>query len=98
MAVAGELRTSRLCSSSFFVFFFPLPSARYILRLFIIFFYVHTFDDAWYVEICSSKPPTGSIYKPSTIYKEVLLNRSVFSTDSSDSSNLFLFFVPVRSM
>jgi hypothetical protein len=64
MAVAGELRTSRLCSSSFSVFFLyhQLPSA-----LFIIFFYVHTFDDAWYVEICSSKPPTGSIYEPPTI-------------------------------
>jgi hypothetical protein len=72
MAVAGELCTSRLCSSSFSVFFFPPPI---ILRLFIVFFYVHTFDDAWYVEICSSKPPAGSIYEPPTIYKAILLNR-----------------------
>ena len=79
MAVAGELRTSRLCSSSFPCFFLSFFCLSYLLsillRLFIIFFYVHTFDDAWYVEICSSKPLTGSIYEPS-IYKEaVLLNR-----------------------
>ena len=74
MAVAGELCTSRLCSSSFPWLFSP-PILLRILRLFIIFFYVHTFDDAWYVEICSSKPPTGSIYNPPTIYKAILLNR-----------------------
>jgi hypothetical protein len=63
MAVAGELCTSHLCSSSFLCFFSP-SHLHGNLRLLTIFFYVHTFDDAWYVEIYSSKPPTGSIYKP----------------------------------
>jgi hypothetical protein len=76
------------------MFFFPFfPSHLLgVLRLFIIFFYVHTFEDAWYVEICSSKPPTGSIYYPPTIYKAILLNRVSFFLLTPPE------FVPVWSM
>ena len=97
MAVAGELCTSRLCSSSFPCFYSP-P----ILRSFIHFLFMCIrFDDAWYVDICSSKPPTGSIYKPPTIYKAMLLNRVPFflltPLESVFSSTVFLI-VPVWSM
>ena len=75
------------------MFFFIFPSHLLgVLRLFIIFFCVHTFDDAWYVEICSSKPPTGSIYYPPTIYKAILLNLV------SSFLLTHLEFVPVWSM
>ena len=94
MAVAGELCTSRLCSSSFPCFYFPPYPA-------LVHSFVHTFDDAWYVDICSSKPPTGSIYKPPTIYKAMLLNRvpSFLLTplESVFSSTIFLI-VRVWSM
>ena len=53
VVVAGEPCTSRLCSSNFPCLFFPFHLLG-ILRLFIIFFYVHTFDDAWYADISSS--------------------------------------------
>ena len=43
MDVVGELCTSRLCSSRFFVVFFT-PPLSLVLRLIIIFFYVHPFD------------------------------------------------------
>ncbi len=62
MGVVGEFCTSPLCSSSFFVFFF-LP----ILRLFITFFNVHTFDDAWYVEIAHLSHPQAVFMNPPTI-------------------------------
>jgi hypothetical protein len=81
------------------VFYFHFTSHLLgILRLSIIFFYVHTFDDAWYVEICSSKPLTGSIYKPPTIYKEAIQLNRVPSFSLTPRRICSFFFVHVWPM
>jgi hypothetical protein len=69
MGVVGELCTSRLCSFS--SFFYLSRTQLGILRLIIIFFYVHSFD-AWYVEIAHLSHPQAVFMTPQQIYKAVL--------------------------
>lgn len=74
MGVAGMLCMIHICSSSFSLCF----SLLCILRLFIIFLHVHSFD-TWYVEIAH---PLAVFMTPNNLYKSRLQSRFVRFTDA----------------